>query len=63
MQYVGIDWAYPRVAWCARSDGGAIVGEGVVSADEDGLIKLVLARGTDVRACLVMMSRRGLGAR
>jgi transposase len=56
MQYVGIDWAYRRVAWCARSDGGAIVGEGVVPADEDGLIKLVLARGTDVKACVEMMS-------
>jgi transposase len=56
MQYVGIDWAYRRVAWCARSDGGAIVGEGVVPADEDGLIKLVLGRGTDVKACVEMMS-------
>jgi transposase len=56
MEYVGIDWAYRRVAWCARSDGGAIVGEGNVPADEDGLIKLVLARGTDVKACVEMMS-------
>src|SRR5215213_11804384 len=56
MQYLGIDWAYRRAAWCARSDSGAIVGEGFVPADEDGLIKLVLAAGTDVRACVEMMS-------
>jgi hypothetical protein len=56
MQYLGIDWAYRRVAWCARSDGGAITGEGVVPADEDGLIRLVLAHGIDVKACVEMMS-------
>ena len=56
MQYLGIDWAYRRAAWCARSDSGAISGEGVVPADEDGLIKLVLAHGTDVKACVEMMS-------
>jgi transposase len=56
MQYLGIDWAYRRAAWCARSDSGAITGEGAVPADEDGLIKLVLARGTEVRACVEMMS-------
>ena len=56
MQYLGIDWAYRRAAWCARGEGGAISGEGVVPADEDGLIKLVLALGTDVKACVEMMS-------
>jgi transposase len=56
MQYVGIDWAYRRAAWCALSDSGTISGEGVVPADEDGLIKLVLAVGPDVRACVEMMS-------
>ena len=56
MQYVGIDWAYRRAAWCARSHSGAIVGEGFVPADEDGLAKLVLACGTEVKACLEMMS-------
>jgi transposase len=55
-QYLGIDWAYRRAAWCARSDSGAITGEGLLPADEDGLIKLVLARGTDVKACVEMMS-------
>jgi transposase len=54
MQYLGIDWAYRRAAWCARSESGAITG--AVPADEDGLIKLVLARGTEVRACVEMMS-------
>jgi hypothetical protein len=48
MLYVGIDWAYRRAAWCARSDSGTINGEGVVPADEDGLVKLVLAVGPGV---------------
>jgi len=56
MQYLGIDWAYRRAAWCARSDSGTITGEGVVPADEDGLTKLVLAVGADVKACVEMMS-------
>jgi hypothetical protein len=50
MQYVGIDWAYRRAAWCALGDGGAISGEGVVPADEDGLARLVLTVGPEVRA-------------
>ena len=56
MQYLGIDWAYRRAAWCARSDSGAIVGEGFVPADEDGLARLVMTAGTEVRACVEMMS-------
>jgi hypothetical protein len=56
MQYVGIDWAYRRAAWCALGEGGTISGEGVVPADEDGLVKLVLAVGPEVRACVEMMS-------
>jgi len=56
MQYVGIDWAYRRAAWCALSDGGAISGEGMVPADEDGLARLVLTVGREVRACVEMMS-------
>jgi transposase len=40
----------------ALRDGGAISGEGVVPADEDGLAWLVLALGPDVRACVEMMS-------
>ena len=56
MQYLGIDWAYRRAAWCARSESGQVVGEGFVPADEDGLAKLVLAAGSEVRACVEMMS-------
>jgi transposase len=55
-EYVGIDWAYRRAAWCARSAGGAISAEGFTPADEDGLARLVLQLGTDVKACVEMMS-------
>jgi transposase len=55
-QFVGIDWAYRRAAWCAKNAGGDVRDEGVVPADEDGLGKLVLRLGTDVRACVEMMS-------
>src|SRR3954454_24891723 len=54
--YVGLDWAYRRAAWCALSASGEIVEEGVVAADEDGLARLVLKLGTDVNACVEMMS-------
>ena len=56
MQYLGIDWSYRRAAWCVLSERGAIVGEGVVPADEDGLARLVLELGRDVRAVVEMMS-------
>ena len=56
MEYLGIDWSYRRAAWCSLSDAGAIVGEGAVPADADGLARLVLERGTDVRAVVEMMS-------
>jgi transposase len=56
MQYVGIDWAYRRAAWCAKSRGGEVRAEGVVPADEDGLAKLVLGLGAEVTACVEMMS-------
>jgi transposase len=56
VQYLGIDWAYRRAAWCARSEGGGIVDEGFVPADEDGLARLVLRVGPEVRACVEMMS-------
>ena len=58
MQYVGIDWAYRRAAWCALGEGGSVSDEGVVAADEDGLARLVLRLGIDVRACVEMMSGR-----
>jgi transposase len=56
MQYVGIDWAYRRAAWCAKEADGTIAREGFVPADEDGLARLVLELGPEVRACLEMMS-------
>jgi transposase len=56
MNYVGIDWAYGRAAWCAMSEGGAIAGEGSIPADEDGLARLVLGQGTEVKAAVEMMS-------
>ena len=56
MQYLGIDWSYRRAAWCALSEGGGLVGEGAVPADEDGLARLVLELGLDVRAVVEMMS-------
>src|SRR4051794_41819441 len=56
MEYLGIDWSYRRAAWCSLSAAGAIVGEGAVPADADGLARLVIDRGTDVRAVVEMMS-------
>ena len=56
MNYVGIDWAYGRAAFCVVGEAGAIARGGLIRADEDGLAKLVLECGTDVRACVEMMS-------
>ena len=56
MEYFGIDWSYRGAAWCALSEGGTLVGEGAVPADEDGLARLVIDRGVDVRAVVEMMS-------
>jgi transposase len=56
MEFVGIDWAYRRAAWCAMGKAGEIRDEGFVPADEDGLAKLVLALGPRVSACVEMMS-------
>ncbi len=56
MRYVGIDWGTRRVAWCSKAADGTIVGEGMLPADADGLARLVLACGTEVRACVEMMS-------
>ena len=56
MQYLGIDWSYRRAAWCSLSGAGGIVGEGAVPADADGLARLVIERGSDVRAVVEMMS-------
>ncbi len=56
MNYVGIDWAYGRAAWCAMGETGEIKGEGLIPASEDGLAKLVLELGTEVKGCVEMMS-------
>lgn len=56
MNYVGIDWAYGRAAWCTRSETGRIAGEGMIPAEESGLARLVLELGTEVEACVEMMS-------
>ncbi len=56
MEYRGIDWSYRRAAWCSLSEAGGIVGEGAVPADADGLARLVIERGVDVRAVVEMMS-------
>jgi transposase len=55
MQYLGIDWGTRRAAWCAIDEHGGVA-EGMVSADEEGLAKLVHGLGTDVRGCVEMMS-------
>jgi hypothetical protein len=55
-RWVGIDWAYRRAAWCALGAGGKIANEGSVPADEDGLARLALSLGTEVKACVEMMS-------
>ena len=56
MNYVGIDWAYGRAAWCAIGEAGAIESEGLIPADEDGLARLALKLGPEVKACVEMMS-------
>jgi Transposase/Na+-translocating membrane potential-generating system (MpsC) len=56
MNYVGIDWAYRRAAWCAVNEAGAINGEGMIPADEGGLAGLVLELGTEVKGCVEAMS-------
>jgi transposase len=56
MKYVGLDWAYRKAQWCALSAGGEVAGEGRISADRDGLARLVFELGDEVKACLEMMS-------
>lgn len=55
MQYLGIDWGTRRAAWCALTAAGELT-EGAVSADEDGLARLVARLGPDVQGCIEMMS-------
>ena len=42
--------------WCAMGDKGTIAGEGMIAAEESGLARLVLELGTEVEACVEMMS-------
>ena len=56
MNYVGIDWAYGRAAWCAMGETGTIAAEGMIPAEGSGLARLVLQLGTEVEACVEMMS-------
>jgi transposase len=49
-------WAYRKAQWCALAPGGEIAGEGRIATDRDGLARLVLELGTEVKACLEMMS-------
>ena len=56
MKYVGIDWAYRKAQWCALAPGGELTGEGRLPAERDGLARLVLELGDEVKACLEMMS-------
>jgi transposase len=56
MNYVGIDWAYGRAAFCAMGEGGEIAAEGLIAANEDGLARLVLRLGSEASGCVEMMS-------
>jgi transposase len=56
VKYVGLDWAYRTAQWCALAPGGEIAGEGRIATDRDGLARLVLELGDEVKACLEMMS-------
>src|SRR3954452_8507600 len=56
-QFVGLDWATRRARWCAVTPAGAVIDEGWITADENGLAMLVARLGGDgVVACLEMMS-------
>ena len=63
MNYVGIDWAYGRAAWCAMGESGEIAAEGMIPAEEDGLARLVLELGTEASGLRRDDERRGLGPR
>jgi transposase len=55
MEYLGINWGTRRAAWCTLTEAGELA-EGMISADEDGLARLVAQLGPDVRGCIEMMS-------
>jgi transposase len=56
MNYVGIDWAYGRAAFCAMGETGEISAEGLIPANQDGLARLVLKLGSGASGCVEMMS-------
>lgn len=56
VEYVGIDWATRRAAWCALNAAGEVLGEGFVPADLDGVLRLAASRGWEVSATIEMMS-------
>jgi transposase len=56
VEYVGIDWATRKASWCALDARGDVIGEGVVSADLDGVLRLVASAGVKVSAAIEMMS-------
>jgi transposase len=56
VEFVGIDWATRRAAWCAVDAAGRRLGEGAVPADAGGLLRLVADRGLEVTAAVEMMS-------
>ena len=56
MNYVGIDWANGRAAFCALGESGEISAEGLIPANEDGLARLVLRVGTEASGAVEMMS-------
>jgi transposase len=55
VQYLGIDWGTRRAAWCALTRAGELQ-EGMIAADDDGLLRLVARLGPDVYGCIEMMS-------
>jgi len=56
VEYVGIEWATRRAAWCALSGSGEIVGQGVVSADLDGVLRLVASGSVALSSFASMVS-------
>ena len=56
MQYLGIDWGTRRAAWCALTTSRRAAARAMISADEDGLARLVARLGPDVYGCIEMMS-------
>ena len=62
MNYVGIDWAYGRAAFCSMNEAGSIEAEGMIPASEDGLARLVSEGGHRGEGLRGDDERRGLGS-